>query len=176
MDGRPTGLLQVYTGDGKGKTSAAIGLLARFLGHGRRCLLVRFLKPEQPESGELRFFRDCSGLEILNAGLGVVGRRVDPERMRANVTTVFRQAAERLATGRFDLAVFDEINNCLARGYLTEEELLAFLQQRPAHLEVVCTGRNAPPFLLARADLVTSMEKIRHPFDRGIAARAGIEY
>ncbi len=176
MNGHPPGLLQVYTGDGKGKTTAATGLLVRALGHGWRCLLVRFLKPDEPETGELLLLRDCPGLEILSAAIGVVGRRVEAATVRRCVTETFREATRRLAGGRFGLVVFDEINNCLARGDLAEEELLAFLRQRPQRLEVVCTGRNAPASLLERADLVTVMEKVRHPFDRGLSARKGIEY
>lgn len=170
------GLLQVYTGEGKGKTTAATGLLVRALGQGWRALLVRFLKPAELESGELRLLRQQSNLQVISAGLGVIGRKVDPEVMATNVLTTFQQAVDILATGEFDLVVFDEINGCLNRGYLAEETLLQFLETRPAGLEVVCTGRNAPDELLRRADLVTRMEKVRHPYDAGIPAREGIEY
>ena len=170
------GLIQIYTGDGKGKTTASVGLIVRALGQECRVLWVRLLKPAKPLSGEVAFLDGVSGLEIITAGVGIIGRRPSPEEVRSNVESAFRAAVARTTEQEFDLLVIDEINNALHRDYLDLNELMAFLDRRPEQLEVVLTGRNAPATLIAKADLVTSMEKIKHPYDAGIPARRGIEY
>jgi cob(I)alamin adenosyltransferase len=170
------GLIQVYTGNGKGKTTAAIGLAVRALGQGLRVLLVQFLKPAAPLSGELLFLRDAAGMELLSAGLGVIDGRAAPEAVTARVGQTFARARQRLQEPCWDMVIFDEINNALQHGYLPLDEFLTFLDQRPAHLEVVCTGRHAPQMLLERADLVTHMEMIKHPLAAGIPARRGVEF
>lgn len=167
-------LIQVYTGEGKGKTTAAIGLAVRALGQGLRVLLARFLKPATPESGEVVLLKSLPGIDILTAGVGIVGPPADPQAVVASVAATFRTVRERAAG--YDLIILDEINNALHRGYLPLTTMLAFLDERPKGVELVLTGRNAPPEILARADLATRMEKIRHPFDRGIAARRGVEF
>ncbi len=170
------GLVQVYTGEGKGKTTAATGLMVRALGQGLRVLLVRFLKPDEPPSGEILFLTGTSGLEILSAGQGILGAGVDREEVARGVRATFASARQRVLEGTCDLAVFDEINNALHRGLLPLEEVLELLDQRPEGVELVLTGRHAPPEVLFRADLVTRMEAVRHPLSRGIPARRGIEY
>ncbi len=170
------GLVQVYTGEGKGKTTAALGLAVRALGHGRRVLLVRFLKPQEPASGEVLFLQKVPGVEILTSGLGILDPRHDPEAVRESVATTFAEARRRILAGGCDLAILDEINNVLHRQLLPVSELLRLIEERPAGIELVCTGRHAPPELLDRADLVTRMEKLKHPFDKGIGAREGVEF
>ncbi len=172
----PRGLVQVYTGPGKGKTTAATGLAVRALGQGLRVLLVRFLKPAEPESGEVRFLKGTPGIEILTAGVGVIGRPVDREAVVRSVAATFAAARERILAGGVDLAILDEINNVLYRGDLPLAEVLALVDARPVAVELVLTGRNAPEELIDRADLVTRMDKVKHPFDSGIGARRGIEY
>jgi cob(I)alamin adenosyltransferase len=170
------GLIQVYTGEGKGKTTAAIGLAVRALGQGLRVLLVRFLKPADPPSGEVLFLAGAPNLEILTAGQGILGSKLDTAAVAASVARTFTQARERLLSGTIDLAIFDEANNALHHGYLDLDEFLTLLEERPVHVEIVATGRNAPRQLLERADLVTRMEPVRHPLAAGIAARRGIEF
>lgn len=170
------GLLQIYTGNGKGKTTAATGLVLRALGHGLRVLLVRFLKPADPASGELVILRQLGGVEILDAGLGVLGGQADPVAVAASVQQTFSAACARLASGEIDLAIFDELNNAVQRGVLPLEAVLDLCATRPAVTELVFTGRHAPPELLALADLVTEMTAVKHPLAQGIAARQGIEY
>lgn len=170
------GLVQIYTGEGKGKTTAALGLTVRALGQGLRVLLVRLLKPAEPPSGELLFFQGRDGLQILTSGLGILGPSPDRAAVAASVEQTFSQAREQILAGGWDLVVFDEINNALHRGYLPLAAVLALLQERPAAVEIVLTGRNAPAELLARADLVTRMEAVKHPYSQGIQARRGIEY
>ena len=170
------GLIQVYTGDGKGKTTAAIGLAARALGQGMRVLLTRFLKPEAPPSGEIVFLEGTPGLETLSSGVGIIDGQADRDAVKQSVMETFALARTKVAAGEFDLAVFDEINNALHRGYLPLSDVLLFLDSAPAGVELVLTGRNAPEQVLERAHLVTRMEMVKHPLRQGIAARKGIEY
>jgi len=170
------GLIQVYTGEGKGKSTAATGLLVRALGQGLRVLWVRLLKAPEPASGEVLLLRGQPNLELLEAGLGVVGRQVDAAELAANVTATLERAWQRLTETPFDLVVFDELNVALRRGAFPLERLLAWLNARPAGVEVVITGRYAPEPLLQKADLVTEMQEIKHPYAAGVPARRGIEY
>ncbi len=169
-------IVQVYTGPGKGKTTAATGLIIRALGQGCKVLLVRFLKPEQPQSSELRILEKLAGLDVITAGLGGIDARKQPEQLRQNVSQAFDQVRPMILGGFYDLVVLDEFNPVLNKGYLPLEQGLELLQQRPEHTELVLTGRNAPAEVLELADLVTVMEAVRHPFSQGLAARPGIEY
>ncbi len=170
------GLIQVYTGTGKGKTTAAVGQAVRALGQGMRVLLVRFLKPAEPPSGEVAFLAPTPGLAILTSGIGIIAGVPDPAAVAASVRETFTEARQRLAAGAIDLLILDEVNNALHRGFLPLAEFLDFLDHRPAGLEIILTGRHAPSEVLARADLVTRMENVRHPLAAGIAARRGIEF
>lgn len=170
------GLVQVYTGDGKGKTTAASGLALRALGQGLRVLLVRFLKSADSVSGEVVLLEQLEGIEIITAGVGVVGQNPPPQRVAASVQQAFERARERIRSGRIELAIFDEANVALHRGDLPLAEVLDLVENRPPGVELVFTGRYAPEPLLACADLVTRMEAVRHPFAAGIPARRGIEY
>ena len=170
------GLIQVYTGPGKGKTTAALGLILRALGHGRQVLLVRLLKPADPVSGELLALENFPGIRVINAGVGVLGRNVDNDQVRKSVLQALDEASRFWLASHVDLLVIDEINNALHRKLIDVEELWSLLASRPSAMEVVMTGRNAPKELLERADLVTSMECLRHPLQNGIPARQGIEY
>ena len=170
------GLIQVYTGPGKGKTTAALGLILRALGHGRQVLLVRLLKPVEPISGELSALEKLSGIRVINAGLGVLGRKIDNDQVRHSILQALDEASRFWSNNNVDLLVIDEINNALHRDLISMQEVWDYLAARPPAMEVVLTGRNAPKELLERADLVTSMECLRHPLQNGIPARQGIEY
>lgn len=174
--GMQQGLIQVYTGEGKGKTTAAVGLLVRALGQGLKVLLVRFLKPTEPPSGEIAFLQNVAGVEILTSGLGIIGGQPDREAVARSVRETFAAARRRIAAGGLDLVVLDEVNNAVHRGYLPLDEVLDWLDARPAGVELVLTGRQAPAEILARAHMVTRMEKLKHPYDAGVPARRGIEY
>ena len=170
------GRVQVYTGAGKGKTTAAAGLAARALGHGRRVLWVRLLKPAVLQAGELTSLSNLPGFELLDAGIGVIAGSASAEEVAVSVQRVFAMAQQRIAAGDLDLVVFDEINGAVRRGALPLADLLELLDQRPPTLEIVLTGRDAHPQVLSRAHLVTEMVAIKHPLAQGIAARPGIEY
>lgn len=170
------GRVQVYTGAGKGKTTAAAGLAARALGQDWRVLWVRLLKPAALQAGELTSLSRLPGFELLDAGIGVIAGSAAAEDVAASVQRVFAVARARIATGNLDLVVFDEINGAVRRGALPLAELLDLLDQRPAALEIVLTGRDPHPQVLSRAHLVTEMVALKHPLAQGIAARRGIEY
>jgi len=169
------GLVQVYTGEGKGKTTAALGLALRALGQGMRVLLVRLLKAEDPPSGEVLFLRQQPNIDLLSSGIGGVAPR-DPEVLTASVVATFAKAQPLILSGKYDLVILDEVNNAVHRGALAKEALLELLSQRPSEVELVLTGRHAAPEVLALADLVTRMENVRHPMASGIAARRGVEF
>ncbi len=166
-------LLQIYTGNGKGKTTAATGLILRALGYGWRVLLVRFLKTASGY-GEVALLREL-GVEIVDAQLGGIYDAAEAEAITADVRRMLVLTQEKLAQ-QYDLVVLDEFNGLFRSGYLALEEGLALLDQRPARTELVLTGRNPPQELLDRADLVTRMDLVRHPLQNGIAAREGIEF
>lgn len=170
------GRVQVYTGTGKGKTTAAAGLAARALGHGWRVLWVRLLKPATLQGGELTSLSRLPGFELLDAGIGVINGAAPVAEIAASVQRIFAVARQRIASGGLDLVIFDEINGAVRRNFLPLAEILDLLDQRPPTLEIVLTGRAAHPQVLLRADLVTEMAAIKHPLAQGIAARQGIEY
>lgn len=169
-------IIQVYTGPGKGKTTAATGLIIRALGQGLTVLLVRFLKPTDPPSSELRVLEQLPQLEIVTAGLGGIDARKRPDQLAQNVAETFARIQPKILSGSYDLVVLDEFNGVLHKGYLPLAAGLSLLDERPATTELVLTGRNAPPQVLDRADLITVMQAERHPFETGLAARPGIEY
>jgi cob(I)alamin adenosyltransferase len=169
------GLIQVYTGDGKGKTSAGVGQALRASGRGLRCLVHQFFKLESEPSGEQL------------AGSPIVFRRgdfrhpffdkgADRAALRGKILAALHAIEVELAEGRWDLVVLDEVNNALRDKFVTWEEFDAFLRSKPPQVELVCTGRGAPPELLAAADYVTEFRKQKHPVDQGIAARKGVEF
>ena len=170
------GIVQVYTGPGKGKTTAALGLCLRALGQGYKVLLVRFLKPFAPPSNELSILEKLKDIDVVTAGLGGIEARHRPEELRQNVGATFDQVLPMILGGYYDLVVLDEFNPVLDKGYLPMERGLQLLEGKPPGVELVLTGRNAPEEVMRRAQLVTYMEERRHPFSDGLPARPGIEF
>ena len=173
------GLLQVYTGEGKGKTTAALGLAWRALGAGLRVCVLQFLKGAiaTSEANLVESFGAQLSFTYFAHELSPVTFGGAPtETDRAAVAEAWAAAREALADPRNDLVILDEINNAMSLRLLEVGEVLAALADRPTHMEVVCTGRGAPPELIAQADLVTEMKCIRHPYAEGIHARRGIEF
>jgi cob(I)alamin adenosyltransferase len=169
-----TGYVQVYTGDGKGKTTAALGLALRASGHGLRTYVGQFMKGQQ--YGELEALRDHPWITIEQYGDVRCIRReeVTPEHV-AQAHHGLERAREAMRSGRYDVVVLDEVNVAIWFGLLAVEEVLALLDQRPERVEVVLTGRRAPQELIERADLVTEMREIKHYYQQGVVARDGIE-
>ena len=170
------GLIHIYTGNGKGKTTAATGVIVRALGQGQKVLLARFLKPEKPETGEIKLLSQQPDITILTAGIGIIGKMPDKQVMVENVGKTFAEAKKLALSGDYDLAVFDEINNSMHNGYIETDEIKELIADRPEHVNLILTGRNAPDEIQELADLVTSMDKIKHPYDAGIQARKGLEF
>ena len=168
------GYTQVYTGNGKGKTTAALGLALRASGHGMHTYVGQFMKG-QPY-GELDALRDHSHITIEQYGdVRCIHREeVTPEHV-AQAQRGLERAREAMLSGQYDIVVLDEINVTIWFGLLTVEEVLAFLDERPEHVEVILTGRRAPPELIERADLVTEMREVKHCYQQGVLAREGIE-
>ncbi|MEB3320362.1 MAG: cob(I)yrinic acid a,c-diamide adenosyltransferase [Cyanobium sp.] len=174
---REKGLVLVFTGDGKGKTTAALGLVLRTLGHGERVAVVQFIKGGwQPgEAKALELFGEALHWHAL--GEGFTWETQDRERDRQLVQQAWHRSCEYLADANRKLVVLDEVNVALKLGYLAVEEVLAGLSLRPELTHVALTGRGAPPALLEHADLVTEMRLVRHPFrEQGVKAQLGIEY
>jgi cob(I)alamin adenosyltransferase len=168
------GYVQVYTGDGKGKTTAALGLALRAAGHGMRTYIGQFMKGQN--YGELDALRDQPLVTIEQYGDVRCIRREDvtPEHI-AQAQRGLEQAQQAMLSGQYDIVVLDEINVTIWFGLLAVEEALAFLDQRPDHVEVILTGRRAPQELVERADLVTEMREVKHYYEQGVQARKGIE-
>jgi len=171
------GLVLVFTGDGKGKTTAALGLVLRTLGHGERVAVVQFIKGGwQPgEARALELFGDALDWHAL--GEGFTWETQDRDRDRELVQLAWQRSLAYLAAADRKLVVLDEVNVAMKLGYLDADQVLEGLQLRPPLTHVALTGRGAPPALLERADLVTEMKLVRHPFrEQGVKAQAGIEY
>lgn len=170
------GLIHIYCGDGKGKTTAAVGLTLRSAGAGNRVVFTQFFK--DGSSSEISLLRQIPGISVLHTKtVGGFWKRMTVEQQAQasrDYTELFHIACERAKN--MDLLVLDEVISACNHGAVPEEALLEFLQNKPEHLEVVLTGRNPSEALLAQADYVTEMKKIKHPFDRGVLARKGIEY
>lgn len=168
------GLLIVYTGNGKGKTTAALGVLLRALGHGLRTATVQFLKGRW-QTGERRFAEERA-IEWCVMGDGFTWESKDLERTRRMVREAWSAAAEKTLSGAYDLVILDEVCYALHYGYLGCDEVLEVLRCRPEGTHVILTGRNAPEALLEAADLVTEMREIKHPYKRGVPAQKGIDF
>jgi len=175
------GLVQVYTGDGKGKTTAAFGLALRAAGRGNKVLIYQFLKPPSLELGE-RMGVQRSGLPIRLESLEAhwhlfrsVRSEQDRAAARAAVGNALVRLTEQATRKTYDVLILDEIVFCLSMGLGQFDDVKRLVEQRDPAVEIVLTGRGATPELIELADLVTEMKNIKHPFDRGVGARLGID-
>ncbi len=170
------GLVEIYTGDGKGKTTAALGLGLRAAGHGLRVHLIQFMKGD-PEYGELKVLDRIPGFTWEQSGLPTFVKWREPSEEDLRLARAGRKrAAEALAGGDVDVLILDEILCAVDYGLLTAAEVVELIEARPPQVELVLTGRGAPPEILARADLVSEVREVRHPFTGGVPARRGIEH
>jgi len=178
------GLLIVYTGNGKGKTSAAMGAVLRALGHGWKVLVIQFFKGDWPVVfGEVEMgHRLAPQLEVLQLGKGFVKHMGDKKPFAEHVEAAreaLRTAKEKIASGAYDLIVLDEIIYAIDYAgvqLVSVEEVLELVAAKPPSLHLILTGRNAPQALIDRADLVTEMREIKHPWQQKIPAQQGIDY
>jgi len=170
------GLIQVYTGPGKGKTTAALGLALRALGHGMKVAIVQFMKG-QDDSGELQMAEKLEGFVFFRFGSPSFVDRENPDAAdRLEAHRGLEKARELLECGHYDILILDEVNVALSFGLIDESEVLELMEKERGATELVMTGRNASLEIIRRADLVTEMALIKHPYDSGITARKGIEY
>jgi len=168
------GYVQVYTGDGKGKTTAALGLALRAAGHGLWTYVGQFMKGQH--YGELEAVRDNRYITLEQYGdvhHVYEGRATTDDVARAR--RGLKLAQEAMLSGKYDIVVLDEVNISIWFGLLKTEDILAFLDERPDDVEVVLTGRRAPQELIERAHLVTEMRPVKHYYEQGVIARPGIE-
>ena len=176
------GLVQVYTGDGKGKTTAAFGLALRAAGRGNKVLIYQFLKPPSLDLGE-RFALKRGSIRIRVEAMETpwdlstsLNSEEDATQTKAAIKNVLARLTETAEKRFYDVLILDEIVFCLSKGLAKFEDIRHLIEQKDAAVELVLTGRGAPPELIALADLVTEMKKVKHPFDKGVSARSGIEY
>jgi len=167
------GLVHVYTGDGKGKTTAALGLAMRAAGQGMKVAFIQFIKGES--CGEHIFVKQYHPFEIVQIGSGDSFKK-SKRQLSQEAQQTLSYAHEQILSGKYDLVVLDEIIMAINQGLITINQVLELLDSKPAAVELVLTGRNAAPEITQRADLVTEMLMIKHPFTGGIRARRGIEY
>ena len=174
MEKRPR--ILVFTGEGKGKTTAALGMILRAAGHGMPALLVQFVKCNAA-TGELAALKQLPQVQVMQVGLGFVPASSDAAfaKHRAAAQDGWRVADELIASGRFELLVLDEVCYAVYRGLLEEAQVLALVAKLPAGGCLVLTGRGATPGLLAAADTVTEMCCVKHGFNAGIKAQQGVE-
>jgi len=168
------GYLQVYTGDGKGKTTAALGLSLRAAGAGLKVYIAQFLKQgDYSELKSLARFSDTIVVEQFGLGKFIKGKPTQAEIDAARKG--LEHAKQRLLSGKYDVVILEEGNVAASLGLFSVQDLLAVIQLRPEHVELVITGRSAAPQVIEQADLVTEMKAIKHYYDQGVAARIGIE-
>ncbi|MFM2291192.1 MAG: hypothetical protein RIS29_1005 [Bacteroidota bacterium] len=173
------GLIQVYTGDGKGKTTAAFGQAVRAAGRGFNVAIVQFFKARK--TGELTTLANVGNIHISRATTNTKFTwEMNQEELDAldkEIADGFKMIHKMMVSGKYDILIVDEFNHVLNRGHVSQEQMEAFLKDKPDTMELILTGRNAPDWMIEKADLVTEMRYIKHPMvDAGLNARRGIEY
>lgn len=170
------GLIQVYTGNGKGKTTASLGLAFRACGHGFKTCMLQFMK-ECADYGEVKAARHLPGFEVIQVGRNDFVDLDNPDPIDVKLARDgWEQAKEIIDSGRYDIVVLDEINVAMACGLLDPAAVAAFLTAARRPVEIILTGRYAPPAIIAIAHLVTEMQEVKHPYQNGVTARQGIDY
>ncbi|MGA8942797.1 MAG: cob(I)yrinic acid a,c-diamide adenosyltransferase [Thermoactinomyces sp.] len=179
-NGKQRGLTLVYTGNGKGKTTAALGLALRATGRGMKVLVLQFLKSPERTYGE-QIALERLGVEIRQLGIGFTWTKT-PEEHREALARAWKITKQEVMSGNYDLIVLDEINNALViKSFLVEDvlpldEVLALIKNRPQHTHLVLTGRNADEKVMEAADLVSRVDSVKHYYDEGISPVSGIEF
>jgi cob(I)alamin adenosyltransferase len=174
------GLVLVYTGDGKGKTTAALGLAVRAAGRGKKVLMLQFIKSPQRTYGE-KIALDKLGIEIHQMGIGFTWTKT-PEEHREALHKAWQFTKDKIKNGGYDVVILDELNNALAiekfpiDDVLPLDEVLELISQRPRGMHLLITGRNAKQAVIDLADLVTEMKPVKHYYDEGIPAVLGVEF
>jgi cob(I)alamin adenosyltransferase len=194
------GLVQVYTGDGKGKTTASLGLALRAIGHNYSVYIIQFLKGG--DTGEMfsiqKYLPNMTLVQFGKDALREKQMKIvsfkDKEKIENDLTENhfykflpdseetepsrlgLEHAKKIISSGRYNVVILDEINCALAKGMIPTKEVIELIKNKPKHVEIVLTGRDAPEDLKSAADLVSNIKRVKHPFDKGVLARKGIEY
>jgi cob(I)alamin adenosyltransferase len=170
------GLVQVFTGNGKGKTSAALGSILRATGHGLKVFIVFFMKGKYPY-GEFRSLPKLPNVEVASFGLRCLidPNKVNPEEI-AQAELALQTAREAMLSGKYDMVVLDEVNVAVYFKLIPLDGVIKLIEEKPPEVELILTGRYAEGAVIERADLVTEMMKVKHPYDKGVKARKGFEY
>jgi len=174
-----TGLVIVYTGGGKGKTTAALGLALRAIGYGWRVCMIQFIKGSC-RYGEMEGVKRLApNFELIVAGrgfIGILGDRLPLSEHREAAQRALEVSREKIASGRYDIVILDEVNYALSMGLIDIGDVLNLIRQKPHKVTLVLTGDKAPKEIAEAADIVTEMKEIKHPFRRGLPARMGIDF
>lgn len=171
----PHSIVLVNTGDGKGKSTAAFGVIMRAVARDWRVCVIQFIKSGKWKVGEEKVGRQL-GVEWLKGGDGFTWESPDLDKSQARATAAWELARAAIAGGQYQLVVLDEITYPMNWAWIDTAEVIEAIRSRPARVNIVATGRNAPPELIEVADTVTEMVKVRHAYDRGIRARRGIDF
>ena len=168
-------LVIVLTGRGKGKTTAALGVVLRAWGRGMKTVVLQFVKARTANYGENRAARKL-GIEMIPLGEGFTWLSKDIEKDKATARECWELARQKIDSGQYDIVVLDEMMYPMSYGWIPVEEVIDTLRQRPEGLHVIITGRDAPQELIDFADLVTEMREVKHPYEKGVKARPGIDF
>ncbi|MCK4307744.1 cob(I)yrinic acid a,c-diamide adenosyltransferase [candidate division WOR-3 bacterium] len=170
------GTVQVYTGDGKGKTTAALGQALRASGHGFKIIVIQFMKG-QIKYGELEAVKNIPGFVIEQYGLPTFVDKDNPSKEDMELAKKgFERAKEVILSGEYDMVILDEANVALDYGLIKLDEVIDLIKKKPQNVELILTGRYAPNEILEIADLVTDVREVKHHYQKGVQAREGIEY
>jgi cob(I)alamin adenosyltransferase len=172
------GLIIIFTGKGKGKTTAAMGQALRAVGQGLKVLMLQFVKGTW-DYGELESIKRLEpDFEIQPLGKGFIrsNSKLDENEAQENVNQSWKQARNEILSDKYDMIILDEINYVISYGLLPVEEVLALFEEKPDRLHLILTGRDAHQSIVERADLVTEMNEIKHQYSKGIKAQKGIEF
>jgi cob(I)alamin adenosyltransferase len=172
------GLIHVYTGEGKGKTTAAFGLAKRAAGHGKKVLVLQFLKSRMQDSGEIASARK-TGIKVIrfeDQTTPLFDPDVKLDDLKKAVHNAVELAVKEVKSGSYDIVILDEFNTALGCDYAELKDAKAIISAKPEGLELIFTGRGAPEGLIELADYVTEMRMVKHPFKKGVKARKGIEF
>jgi cob(I)alamin adenosyltransferase len=170
------GMVQVYTGNGKGKTSAAFGLALRAIGRGLRVYIIQFIKGGF-DYGELYIADKLPNLKLKAFGRGKFVTEKPPSEVDVKLAEeALKLAEETVKSGEYDIVILDEVNVALNLKLIKTERVVELIKKKPKHVELVLTGRYAPNEIIEAADLVTEMREIKHPYNKGFQARKGIEF